>query len=185
LPIILYDVPSRTARGLADETVARLAEVPRIIGLEDAAGDSTRVFRLRAHLGRDFRILSGDDALAPALLAQGGDGCISVTSNIAPDLCRNMFLAGKLGQIATARRMASPVIDLTATLFRETNPVPVKYALSLFGLMSPRVRLPLVELGTQARIEIADIIERMSDAYSGSMIGKIGGPVRVSRAMAG
>jgi 4-hydroxy-tetrahydrodipicolinate synthase len=185
LPIFLYDVPSRTVRGLADETVARLAEVPGIIGLKDAAGDITRVFRLRALLGPDFRLLSGDDALAPAFIAQGGDGCISVTSNVAPDLCRSMFLACRQGQIARARRLSTPIAQLTAALFCETNPVPLKYALSLFGLMSPRVRLPLVELGAQAQTQIADVLGRLCEEYSGSMIGKIGNPVRVRRVMAG
>ena len=84
LPVILYDVPSRTACGLADATIARLAELPRIIGLKDASGDVTRPARLRTLVGPDFRLLSGDDALGLAFLAQGGDGCISVTSNVAP-----------------------------------------------------------------------------------------------------
>jgi len=185
LPIFLYDVPSRTVRGLSDETVARLAEVPRIIGLKDAAGDVTRLSRLRALLGPDFRLLSGDDALAPAFIAQGGDGCISVTSNVAPDLCRSMHLACRQGQIARARRLATPIAQLTAALFCETNPVPLKYALSLFGLMSPRVRLPLVELDAQAKAAIAGVLVRLCDEYAESMIGKIGGPDRVRRAMAG
>jgi 4-hydroxy-tetrahydrodipicolinate synthase len=84
LPIILYDVPSRTACGLADETVVRLAEMPQFIGLKDATGDMTRPARLRSLVGPDFRLLSGDDATALAFLAQGGDGCISVTSNVVP-----------------------------------------------------------------------------------------------------
>jgi 4-hydroxy-tetrahydrodipicolinate synthase len=181
LPIILYDVPSRTARGLADETIARLAEVPRIIGLKDAAGDITRLSRLRAMVGADFRIFSGDDALAPAFLAQGGDGCISVTSNVAPELCRSMFLACRQGQVARARRLATAVAQLTAALFLETNPVPLKYALSLFGLMSERVRLPLVELGPQAKATITGVLARMCDEHSDAMIGKIGAPVDVGR----
>src|SRR5450756_590321 len=82
LPIILYDVPSRTACGLADETVARLAEIPQVIGLKDATGDVTRPPRLRSLVGPDFRLLTGDDATALAFLAQGGHGCISVTSNL-------------------------------------------------------------------------------------------------------
>ena len=85
--------PSRTVSGLADATVARLAENPRFIGLEDATGDMTRPLRLRALLGPDFRLLSGDDATALGFITQGGHGCISVTSNVAPALCRGMFLA--------------------------------------------------------------------------------------------
>jgi 4-hydroxy-tetrahydrodipicolinate synthase len=186
LPIILYDVPSRTACGLADETIARLAELPRITGLKDATGDVTRPARLRARLGADFRLLSGDDASALAFFAQGGDGCISVTSNIAPDLCRNMFLAWRQGQTARVRRLAGPIASLTGALFRETNPVPLKYALSLLGLMSARVRLPLVELGAPARIEITDVLARLCDDYSDSMIGTIEESADVRhRAMAG
>jgi 4-hydroxy-tetrahydrodipicolinate synthase len=185
LPVILYDVPSRTARALADETIARLAELPRIIGLKDASGDVTRLSKLRPLLGTDFRIFSGDDATAPAFLGQGGDGCISVCSNVAPDLCRSMFLALRRGPITQAQRLAIPVAQLTAALFRETNPVPLKYALSVFGLMSPRVRLPLVELGAQAKTETAQVLARLCDTHGEWMIGKIGGPVRSRRAAAG
>jgi 4-hydroxy-tetrahydrodipicolinate synthase len=106
LPVILYDVPSRTACGLADATIARLAELPRIIGLKDSSGDVTRPARLRSLVGPEFRLLSGDDALGLAFLAQGGDGCISVTSNVAPGLCRNMFLAWRQGPAARAQRLA-------------------------------------------------------------------------------
>jgi 4-hydroxy-tetrahydrodipicolinate synthase len=175
LPIILYDVPTRTACSLADETVARLAELPRVIGLKDAAGDVTRPARLRPLVGVDFRLLCGDDALAFPYVAQGGDGCISVISNVAPGLCRNMFLAWAHGQSVRAQRLARPIAQLTAVLFRESDPAPVKYALALFGLMSPRVRLPLVELSDQTRVELGGILLRMCDEYSDCMIGSVGG----------
>ncbi len=171
LPLILYDVPSRTVCGLADETVARLAELPRVIGLKDAAGDATRPARLRSLVGTDFRLLCGDDALALSYFAQGGDGCISVTSNVAPGLCRNMYLAWKHGQSVRAQRLARPVAQLTAALFRESNPVPVKHALALLGLMSPAVRLPLVELSDQHRTELGEVLLRLCDEYSEYMIG--------------
>jgi len=174
LPVILYDVPSRTACGLADETVARLAELPQIIGLKDATGDVTRPARLRALLGPNFRLLTGDDATALGFLSQGGNGCISVTSNIAPGLCRNMFLACRQGQISTAQRWAAPVAQLTAQLFRETSPSPLKYALSLLGLMSPGVRLPLVELTDQSRADVAAVVAQICDRYADHMIGSFG-----------
>jgi 4-hydroxy-tetrahydrodipicolinate synthase len=107
LPIILYDVPTRTACSLADETIARLAELPQIAGLKDATGDPSRVARLRMLVGTDFRLLSGDDATALAFIAQGGDGCISVTSNVAPGLCRDMFLTLRQGQITSAAAFPS------------------------------------------------------------------------------
>lgn len=186
LPVILYDVPSRTARGLADESVLRLAEMPRIIGLKDAAGDITRPARLRARLGPEFRLLSGDDALAPAYFAQGGDGCISVTSNLAPGLCRDIYLALRQGQSARVRRLTGPVTQLSAALFCETNPVPLKYALSRLGLMSARVRLPLVELSTPSQIEIDGLLARLCDEHADAMIGTLSAPPSaVRRVMAG
>jgi len=173
LPVILYDVPSRTACGLADETVARLAELPGVTGLKDAAGDATRPARLRPFVGTDFRLLCGDDALALAYFAHGGDGCISVTSNIAPGLCRNMFLAWRHCQSVRAQRLARPIAQLTAALFRESNPAMVKYALSLFGLMSPRVRLPLVESSAQSQAELGRVLARTCDGDAEYMIGKL------------
>jgi 4-hydroxy-tetrahydrodipicolinate synthase len=163
LPVILYDVPSRTGCALADETVVRLAEMPRFIGLKDATGDVTRPTRLRPLVGTDFRLLSGDDTTALAFLARGGDGCISVTSNVAPGLCRSMFLACKQGQATKAERLSNPIAQLTYALFHEPNPVPLKYALSLLGLMSPKVRLPLVELADQAKAEVAAVMSKLRD----------------------
>src|SRR5674476_946338 len=181
LPIILYDVPSRTVCGLADETIARLAEMPGIIGLKDATGDVTRPTRLRSLLGPDFRLLTGDDATALAFISQGGNGCISVTSNVAPGLCRNMFLACRQGQIASAQRWAIPVAKLTAVLFSEISPAPLKYALSLLGLMLPKVRLPLVEGTDQTKAELAGIWAQVCDGYWEYLIGNIRGSAPSSR----
>jgi 4-hydroxy-tetrahydrodipicolinate synthase len=164
LPIILYDVPTRTACSLADETVARLAELPQIAGLKDATGDPSRIAPLRILVGTDFRLLSGDDATALAFVAQGGDGCISVTSNVAPGLCRDMFLTLRQGQITRAQRLSHPIAQLTAALFRETNPAPVKFALSLFGLMTP------LHQSQQAAGEPCN-------DWSASVIGRIGKPL--------
>lgn len=177
LPIILYDVPTRTACPLADETIARLAELPQIAGLKDATGDPSRVARLRILLGADFRLFSGDDATALTFMAQGGDGCVSVTSNVAPGFCRDMFLSLRQGQITRAQRLSHPIAQLTAALFRETNPAPVKFALSLLGLMTPRVRLPLVEIGEKTKSELTRIIARLCNDWSASMIGRIDKPL--------
>lgn len=186
LPVILYDVPSRTACGLADETVFGLAEIPQIIGLKDATGDVTRPGRLRPRVGPDFRLLTGDDATALAFFAQGGNGCISVTSNVAPGLCRHLYLACRQGQLARERKLAMPVAQLTAILFRETSPAPLKYALSLLGLMSPKVRLPLVELTDRTQAEIAAVMAHLCDGYAKDMVGKLRDPTRsVRRAVAG
>jgi 4-hydroxy-tetrahydrodipicolinate synthase len=169
LPIILYDVPSRTVRGLTDETVERLAEVPGIIGLKDATGEVGRVSRLRAVVGSEFRLLSGDDATALGYFAQGGDGCISVVSNLAPGLCRNMFLAWRQGNVTRARRLMLPLAQLTA-LLGENNPASVKCALSLCGMMLSKVRLPLVEISEEARSSVSEILERLVYEYPDCLI---------------
>jgi 4-hydroxy-tetrahydrodipicolinate synthase len=173
LPLILYDVPSRTVCGLADDTVARLAELTQIVGLKDATGDLTRPLRLRGLVGSEFRLLSGDDATALAFLAQGGDGCISVTSNVTPSLCRAMYLACRRGELAQAQRLAAMVARLTAALFRESNPAPVKYALSAMNIISPRVRLPLVELRDETKVEIDKVLAQALAAHPGCLIGDL------------
>jgi 4-hydroxy-tetrahydrodipicolinate synthase len=160
VPVILYDVPSRTITGLADDTVARLAEHPRIIGLKDATGDVTRPARLRPLVGAGFRLLSGDDTTAAAFITQGGDGCISVTSNVAPDLCRTLYLRRRHG--ARAQALSELLAQLTSALSRETNPGPLKYALSVLGLMSATMRLPLVEPSLQTRREIDAALARVA-----------------------
>ncbi|HEY6258979.1 MAG TPA: 4-hydroxy-tetrahydrodipicolinate synthase [Xanthobacteraceae bacterium] len=170
LPIFLYDVPSRTVCGVADETVARLAQCPKFIGLKDATADLTRPLRLRSLLGEDFRLLSGDDATALAFIAQGGNGCVSVTSNVAPGLCRAMYLASKQGQAARAQQLAAVAARLTSVLFRESNPVPVKYALSVMKMIAPAVRLPLVELQSETKAEIDLVLAQICDGYAGYMI---------------
>ena len=164
LPVILYDVPSRTGCGLAEETIARLAKLPQLIGLVDASADAARALRLRSLLGSDFRLFSGDDASALAFLAQGGDGCVSVVSNVAPGLCRSLHVAWARGQANLARRLAGSAAGLTAALADESDPGPLKYALSLLGLMAPRVRLPLVEPGPEAKAKIAQALAQLFEA---------------------
>jgi 4-hydroxy-tetrahydrodipicolinate synthase len=166
LPIILYDVPSRTVCGLADDTVARLAESPKFIGLKDATGDVTRALRLRSRLGPEFRLLSGDDATASAFIGQGGNGCISVTSNVAPGLCRAMYLAVRQGQSSRAQHLAAVC---------ESNPVPLKYALSAMKMMLPAVRLPLVELKNESKAEVDAVLAQLSEGYGDYMIGSVEG----------
>lgn len=172
LPLILHDVPSRTVCGLADDTVARLAELPNCIGIQDATGDVSRPLRLRSLIKRRFRLLSGDDTTAFAFLVQGGDGCISVTSNVAPYLCRDMYLALKHGQLARAQQLASSVAKLTAMLSKDGDPAAIKFALGLFGVIAPNVRLPMVEVNDQARAEISAMVAELCSTRAGYMIGR-------------
>jgi 4-hydroxy-tetrahydrodipicolinate synthase len=145
LPIILYDVPSRTGCELRLDTVCRLAELPRIIGIKDATGDLTRPAAMRRLLGERFRLLSGDDATALDYMGLGGDGCVSVASNVAPKLCNRLFLACFCGEPGEARAIERQLKPLVAALFLESNPVPLKWAMSLMGHMSAELRLPLCE----------------------------------------
>jgi 4-hydroxy-tetrahydrodipicolinate synthase len=162
LPIILHDIPSRTVRELADETLARLCRSNRFAGLRDGTGDVTRPKRLSALVPPGFRILSGDDATALAYVSAGGDGCISTISNVAPDLCRAIFLTLRQGQLRTACHLEKRLSTLQASLARE-NPAALKYALSLLGLMDPALRLPLVELDEPAKAAVARALCGMAE----------------------
>jgi 4-hydroxy-tetrahydrodipicolinate synthase len=154
LPVVLYDVPSRSGVAISDDTVARLNDAELIVGLKDATADLSRPTRLRARCGEAFMQWSGDDATAPAYRAMGGIGCISVTANVAPALCALLHRAwdnGDLSRFAALRDLLDP---LHAALFVESNPIPVKAALASLGLCSGEVRLPLTRAGlaTQERL---------------------------------
>jgi 4-hydroxy-tetrahydrodipicolinate synthase len=162
LPIILHDIPSRTIRELSDETLARLAGSEQFIGLRDGTGDITRPMRVRSLLPSGFRLLSGDDATALAFIANGGDGCISLISNIAPELCRVIFSSCRQGRLQSARYLQNRLAPLTASLAKE-GPAALKYALCLLGFMSPSTRLPIVELAESAKAEVASAIAEIGD----------------------
>jgi len=162
LPVILHDVPSRTVRELSDDTLARLAESRRFIGVRDATGDLARPLRLRSLLPTGFRLLSGDDATALAFLSLGGDGCISTISNVAPGLCQAIFSSCRQGRLQSARYLQHRLAPLTAALAKE-SPAALKYALSLLGLMRPATRLPIIELAEPAKAEVARAIAEIGD----------------------
>lgn len=162
LPIILHDIPSRTVRELADDTLVRLAERWQFIGLRDATGDVSRPMRLTGRLPPGFRWLSGCDPTSFAFIASGGHGCISTVSNVTPDLCSIIFANCKQGRLQTARYLQSRIGPLQACLWKD-NPAALKYALSLLGLMHPRVRLPLVELDEPAKAAVAAALSAISD----------------------
>lgn len=154
LPIILHDIPSRTVRELANSTLARLAESGQFIGLRDGTADLTRPMRLTPLLPARFRYLTGDDASALAYLANGGDGCISMVSNVMPGLCQKIFSSCRHGRWQAARDLQRRLAQLEACLSRE-NPAALKYALSLLGIMHPTTRLPIVELDGPAKAAVA------------------------------
>ena len=151
IPIIIYNIPGRTSVDMSIETMTRLAELPRIQGVKDAANDLARPLRTRLAIGPKFSMLSGDDITVVAFLAQGGDGCISVVSNVAPRLCADLHQAWRVGDLAELRRLNEKLAPLADALFVESSPAPVKYAASLLGKCLPEIRGPLVEASPNAR----------------------------------
>ena len=148
IPLVIYNIPGRSAADLETGTLAALMRDPRLIGVKDATRDLARPSAVRAEArargrGGDFFQLSGEDATALAFLAQGGHGCISVTANVAPRLCADMHAAWRRGDVAEAQRIDEALQPLHAALFSSPSPGPTKHALSLLGLGLPDVRLPL------------------------------------------
>jgi len=151
LPILLYNVPGRTGVDMTNETVAALAGHPNIVGIKDATGDMGRVSWMRANIGGQFDLVSGDDASFLGYLAHGGHGVISVVSNVAPEAMVALYDAVQTGDLATARSWQDRLIGLHRGLFADASPSPTKYALSKLGLCGEEVRLPLVQTSASAR----------------------------------
>jgi 4-hydroxy-tetrahydrodipicolinate synthase len=149
LPVILYNVPSRTVADMSTETTGRLAQVPGIVGLKDATGDLARGAQLLKYLPPSFALYSGNDDSALALMLLGGHGVISVTANVAPRQMSEMCAAALAGDLKRARRLNAELLPLHFKLFVEPNPVPAKWALAKAGRIDGGIRLPLVPLSKQ------------------------------------
>jgi 4-hydroxy-tetrahydrodipicolinate synthase len=154
LPILLYTVPGRTGVNLSVETVARLARHPTIVGIKDATGDLGRVSAIRLACGEGFVQLSGNDDTALAFNAAGGEGCISVTANVAPDLSAALQAATLAGDFAQARALQGRLYPLHAALFADASPAPAKHALARLGRMADAVRPPLGPCSAAARAAV-------------------------------
>ncbi|CAA7613432.1 4-hydroxy-tetrahydrodipicolinate synthase [Magnetospirillum sp. LM-5] len=161
LPIIVYNIPGRSVVNITVETFARLAKIPQIVGVKDATADLARPLQMRVALGDTFCQLSGEDATATAFLAQGGVGCISVSSNVAPKLCAQMHEAWQKGDLATCFAIRDRLMPLHDAMFCETSPAPVKYAASLLGKSLPDVRLPMVEATEAARAKVSAAMKQV------------------------
>jgi 4-hydroxy-tetrahydrodipicolinate synthase len=163
IPIILYNVPSRTGVDLLPRTIERLAEIPTIVGIKDATGDLSRPPAISALLGERFLQLSGHDSTSFGFNAMGGRGTISVVANVAPRLCVEMHDALRRGDHSAARAIHQRLRPVMAALDLDTNPVPVKCALHFLLGLNPDVRLPLVELLP----ETAELVRRAIFALAG------------------
>jgi 4-hydroxy-tetrahydrodipicolinate synthase len=161
LPIVIYNIPGRCVIDMSVETMARLAKLPNIVGVKDATADLLRPIRTRAAIGEEFCQLSGEDGTAVAFLAQGGHGCISVTSNVAPRLSADLQNAWAAGDLATVTAMQKKLAALNDVMFVETNPTPVKYALSLMGKIKADVRLPLVQPAEASQGKIKAVLQEL------------------------
>lgn len=174
LPLILYNVPGRTGVDMQIATVARLAVHPGIIGIKEATGELDRVQRLRQACGEDFLLFSGDDATGCEFMLRGGQGVISVTSNVAPALMVDMCRAALEGDRALATQLDGRLGGLHEALFVESNPIPVKWAVERLGLIPGGLRLPLTALSTgcrqavEAAMHRAGVLEQMSGAGKGA-----------------
>jgi 4-hydroxy-tetrahydrodipicolinate synthase len=157
LPLILYNVPSRTVVDIAVDTVVELARHPNIVGIKEATGEVDRATRIKLATPETFALISGDDGTSVGFLAHGGHGCISVTSNIAPRLCAQLQDTWTLDSSEDVERIRDILHPLHDILFCEPSPGPVKYAAHLLGKCEPDTRLPLapVTMKNKARIEEA------------------------------
>ncbi|MBO6037111.1 MAG: 4-hydroxy-tetrahydrodipicolinate synthase [Acetobacter sp.] len=159
IPIILYNIPSRSIIDISVSTMARLAKHGNIIGVKDSTTDLMRPLQVRAAIEKPFNQLSGEDGTSVAFLATGGDGCISVTSNIAPALCATVQTAWKEGRVQEAMALQDKLLPLHETLFCESNPGPVKYAASLLGLAGETCRLPLAPIREESRQKVREALK--------------------------
>jgi 4-hydroxy-tetrahydrodipicolinate synthase len=151
LPIILYNIPGRSGIDMATETMAELADHPKIIGCKESTGDIERISEIRQECGRDFLILSGNDYMTLGIIAHGGHGAISVTANVAPALNAAQVKACLEGDFATALALQDQLYPLHRALFSDASPGPVKHALSVLGKMLPDTRLPVVSPSDASR----------------------------------
>ena len=149
LPLILYNVPGRTASDIGNDTVLRLARVPGIVGIKDATGNIERGSALLKAAPGEFAVYSGDDASGMVLMLLGGMGVISVTANVAPRLMHQMCAAALNGDLALAKSANFRLLSLHQKLFVEANPIPVKWALTEMGRIESGIRLPLTPLSEQ------------------------------------
>ena len=146
LPVVLYNVPGRSVADMAHDTVLRLSQVPGIVGIKEATGNIERAQWLIKDAPEGFSIYSGDDPTAVALMLCGGHGNVSVTANVAPRLMHELCVAAMSGDVPRAMAIQMKLLPVHKTLFIESNPIPVKWAVSRMGLCHPALRLPLTPL---------------------------------------
>jgi 4-hydroxy-tetrahydrodipicolinate synthase len=162
LPLIIYNIPGRTAVNLLPETVARIAELENVVAIKEATGDLNQVLKIRKLTGADFLIYSGDDSLTLPILASGGTGIISVASHLVGGEIKKMVGLFKKGKVSEALEINLKLMPLFSVLFITTNPVPVKAALELVGRPVGKPRLPLVEATNSEKEAIKKVLQELN-----------------------
>ncbi len=161
IPIIIYNIPGRSIVDMTIDTMIELSKIKNIIGVKDATNDLFRPLLTRKKMQNDFCYLSGEDGTALAYLAQGGNGCISVTANVAPQLCSEMHSAWQVGDISKAQDINLKLSSLHDALFIESSPGPVKYAASLLGLCKEDTRLPLSRINENTKKVVQNTLKEL------------------------
>lgn len=159
IPIIVYNVPGRTASNIQAQTMLRLAEISNIVAVKEASGDLGQIMNILRDRPANFRVLSGDDSITLAVIALGGDGIVSVVSNEAPALMRQMTDAALAADFEKARELHYRLLPLMDINFIESNPIPVKAALAMMGMIGENYRLPLVPLSAGNRDKLRKVVE--------------------------
>ena len=157
LPLIVYNIPGRTASNILPGTLAQLAHIEYVVGVKEACGDIDQIAHVIAQCPEDFDVLSGDDSMALPLMAVGGQGVISTCSNVAPEQMLELVRAFRSGDTARALAIHQSLLPLFDALFCETNPIPLKAALGIMGLIDPEIRLPLTPI-TQPNREALQVV---------------------------
>lgn len=161
IPIVLYNVPSRTGVNMLPVTVARLSKIKNIVAIKEASGDLNQVCEIIRRTSASFSVLSGDDFLFYPMLCVGGKGVISVTSNVAPGEMAGIYDAFSEGHLEKAKKLHYRLMPLYKSLFIETNPIPSKTALGIMGLIKPELRLPLTPISTGGKKVLVNVLKSL------------------------
>jgi 4-hydroxy-tetrahydrodipicolinate synthase len=161
IPVIVYNVPGRTGGNIEAKTMLRLAEIPNIVAVKEASGNLGQIMDIIREAPPEFRVLSGDDALALAIVVLGGDGVVSVVSNETPAMMSAIIDAALQGNVEKARELHYKLLPLMNVNFIESNPIPAKAALAMMGLIEENYRLPLVRITSANREKVAQVVEEL------------------------
>jgi 4-hydroxy-tetrahydrodipicolinate synthase len=172
IAVVVYNVPGRTSGNIEANTMLRLAEIPNINAVKEASGNLGQIMDILRDKPRNFRVLSGDDALTLAIIALGGDGVVSVVSNETPEMMSKMTNAALEGNIAKAKELHYKLLPLMNVNFVESNPIPVKAVLAMMGLIEENYRLPMVRISPNNREKVGKIVEELGLLQPGEKINR-------------